>query len=381
MPAIYLDNNATTALDPRAAERMMQCFQSGALNPASQHAVGRRARQQLDEAVETIGHCIGTRLDQPGGARLLITSGGTESNNLAISGIGTGPIVISRMEHSSVMAAAEAQRAAGRSIRYLDVDEQGEIRLDQLNDLLWDMDGPASLVSIMSANNETGVVQPILEAAAICRAAGVPLHVDATQSIGKLPLALDALGASAVTLTAHKFHGPVGVGALWIAPGMKVRPLLVGGQQQLETRAGTEPLALVVGMAEALHVACRELAEANCRIAGLRDRLEGELMRRHAQLVIQGSGKTRLPGTTAISFIGTDRQSMLMALDLAGICCSSGSACSSGSSPPSQVLRAMGRPEEEVQSTLRFGISKFSTAAEIDRAIDCISSIYIRLRR
>ena len=170
--------------------------------------------------------------------------------------------MVSRIEHPSVLAAAEALQAGGRTIRWLDVDAGGEIRVELLEDLILDQPNPATLVSIMSANNETGVLQPIDRVAEICHAAGVPLHVDATQSIGKLPVQLDTLGASAVTFTAHKFHGPVGVGALWLDSGIKVRPLFHGGEQQLETRPGTEPVALVLGMAEALRLAVDELQDS-----------------------------------------------------------------------------------------------------------------------
>ena len=233
----------------------------------------------------------------------------------------------------------------------------------------------------MSANNETGVLQPIEQAAAICRSAGVPLHIDATQSVGKLPINLDSLGAAAVTFSAHKFHGPAGIGALWINTGVSIKPMLHGGEQQLESRPGTEPVALAIGMAEALRLATQEGDESIQRMGALRDQLETGLVSQFSELRIQGAQKARLPNTSSISFLGTDRQSMLMALDMASVFCSSGSACSSGSSPPSHVLLAMRRPEAEVQSTLRFGVSKFSTPEEISRAIDSISNIYKRLRR
>lgn len=381
MPAIYLDNNATTAVDPRVAEIILQAYRSGPTNPSSQHASGRQARDRVDHAIDVIGRCIGTRLDQPGGPRLVITSGGTESNNLALSGIGDdGPVVVSRIEHPSVVATAEAMQACGRTVRWLDVDPEGEINVECLSALIEADQNRATLVSLMSANNETGVLQPIRRAAEICRASGVPLHVDATQSIGKLPIQLDSLGASAVTFSAHKFHGPPGVGALWIDAGLPIQPMLHGGQQQLETRPGTEPVALVLGMAEALRLATEEMDDSIAWTSQLRDQLETGLLGRHGELVIQGRDKQRLPGTSSISFLGTDRQSMLMALDLAGIQCSSGSACSSGSSPPSHVLLAMNRPDSEVRSTLRLSVSKFSTAEEISKAIESISSIYNRLR-
>ncbi len=309
---IYLDNNATTAIDPSVLEAIHRVYQSGPNNPSSQHQLGQQARNRVEQALEMIGQSIGSRLDQPGGARLLLTSGGTESNNLALHGIGQpGPMVISRIEHPSVIATAEALAAAGRPVRWIDTDDQGRIRLDHLADLIAKPSEKASLVSIMSANNETGVLQPINTAIKICRDAGVPIHIDAAQSIGKLSVDLDSLGASAVTFAAHKFHGPAGIGALWIAPGVKVRPLMHGGQQQLESRPGTEPVALIVGMAKALQVAWNAGDQVVANIRQLRDQLESELLARHPEIVVQGHAADRLPGTSCISFVGTDRQSMI----------------------------------------------------------------------
>ena len=239
----------------------------------------------------------------------------------------------------------------------------------------------ASLVSLMSANNETGVLQPIKQAAQLCRQYEVPLHVDATQSIGKTPFLLDKIGASAVTFTAHKVHGPVGIGALWLAGGVRIRPVFHGGSQQLEARPGTEPVALVAGMAEAIRLAVVEQDHAIEQMRCLRDRLEQRLCKANPTLAVVGRSADRLPSTSSIALVGTDRQSMLMALDMAGIACSSGAACSSGSSPPSHVLTAMGVPTEWIESVLRFGVSKFSTIEEMDRAADLISSTYNRLRR
>ncbi len=264
---IYLDNNATTAVDPRVVEVIAREMSAGPANPSSLHASGRRARSKIENAIALIGNSIGTRLDRPGGPRLILTSGGTEANNLALAGIGKpdGPIVISRIEHSSILAAARAH--PNRPIRWLDVDSDGRVLVDQLLDRIrgtsnggvGDDDAvPASLVSIMSANNETGVIQPIDQIASICRDAGVPLHVDATQSIGKLPFHVEELGISSATFTAHKFHGPAGIGGLWIAGGVEVRPMLFGGEQQLATRPGTESVALAMGMAEALRIATKE---------------------------------------------------------------------------------------------------------------------------
>ncbi|TWU23352.1 Cysteine desulfurase [Novipirellula galeiformis] len=386
---IYLDNNATTTIDPRVADVIAEVFRSGPCNASSQHAVGRAARLRIDDAIDTIASCLDSPLDQPGGPRLIFTSGGTESNNLALSGLAdpAAPIVLSRIEHPSVIAVAEHLATQGREIRWLDVDGEGVAKVETLAELIQSGTQPAGLVSLMSANNETGVIQPIDEAARICRQRGTLLHVDATQSIGKVPLSLSQLGASAVTMSAHKFHGPPGIGALWLDGGVPLRPLLHGGEQQLESRPGTEPVALICGMALALQLATAGLHETQSLLSSLRDRLEQGLRSRHADLVVHGCSSAaanqpappRLPNTTCLSFPGADRQSMLMALDFAGIALSSGSACSSGSSPPSHVLLAMGKSAALVQSALRLGVSKFSTVEEIDDAIDRISLCYKRL--
>ncbi len=306
-PVIYLDNNATTAIDPRVADVLSQTL-GGPANPASQHAFGRAAREKLDRAIEMIGECLGVRLDQPGGPRLILTSGGTESNNLALRGIGVGDLVISRVGHPSVIAVAESLRSAGRTVHWLDVDADGRVSLSHLNVILSEHRDSVGLVSVMSANNETGVLQPIGKAAELCRDSGVPMHVDATQSIGKVAFDVGSLGVSAVTFTAHKFHGPAGIGALWLDAGVKIQPLLHGGQQQLESRPGTEPVALAVAMAEALRLGVSELEHATETAHRLRNRLESELLRRHPDLVIHGRNVDRLPGTSCISFPTTDRQ-------------------------------------------------------------------------
>ncbi len=381
MLKVYLDNNATTALDPRVADVMLTQFLDGPTNASSQHAFGRRSRSHLDTALETIGSYLGTKLDQPNGARLIITSGGTESNHQALTGLNDqGSLVLSQIEHPSVLATVKWLEKRGRTLRWLETDPAGLVRLDQLETLVSADEHDIALVSLMAANNETGVIQPISQAAEICQKAGILLHVDATQTVGKLPLNLEDSGISALTFTAHKFHGPAGVGGLWLAPEVKVEPVFHGGEQQLETRPGTEPVALVVGMAEALKLAMDELQHSTEHCGMLRDRLETGLLARHPELVVQGKIHARLPGTSSISFLKTDRQSMLMALDMAGIACSSGAACSSGSSPPSHVLMAMHRPADEIESTLRFGVSKFSTIEEIDVAIESISITYNKLR-
>lgn len=378
---IYLDNNATTLLDRRVAEIMLAVWQSGPLNASSQHAAGRSARNRLDDAVSQLGQLLGADVDSPGGDSLVLTSGGTEANNLAICGIGDSsqPLVVSAIEHPSVLECARNQAAAGRLVRVIPVDSSGVINLDAAAELLVPAKPRPSLVSVMAANNETGVIQPIERLAAICQAAGVPLHIDATQSVGKLAVDFQKLNVAALTVSAHKFHGPAGIGLLLVRSGVAVRPLMYGGEQQLGKRPGTETVALAVAMAEALRIAIESRGQSAELMNACREHLETTLQSEFPEIVIHGSGVARLPGTSCISFPRVERQTMLMALDVAGICCSSGSACASGSSQPSHVLLAMGAARPLVDTALRFGFSRLSTLQESHQAAATISRCYGRL--
>ena len=379
---IYLDNNATTAIDPEVVEVMNQEWALGPFNPSSQHQLGQRASQHLDQALLEVGRCLNTDFTTPGGPRLIWTSGGTESNNLALAGLSDyprAPLIVSHLEHPSVLRFAQLAKKDGREVCYLNANADGTVSIEHLKELLQTYRSLSPVVSVMSANNETGVIQPIEQVATLCRSAGALIHVDATQSIGKEPLDLVSLPIDSLCFSAHKFHGPVGIGGLWLAAGVKVRPLLIGGEQQLLSRPGTIPVPLAAGTAKALSLAVENLS-ANCAaMVSLRDRLEQRLINDIPELVIHGIDAKRLPNTTCVSFLGTDRQSMLMALDMAGVCCSSGSACSSGSSPPSHVLLAMGCDDALVSSAIRFGVSRFSTTEDIDTAAERICLVYKRL--
>ena len=379
---IYLDNNATTRLDPQVAEAIRRVWDLGPLNPSSQHRAGRQARNLLDEAISELGRCLGADVDSPGGDSLVLTSGGTEANNLAVLGIGdaSGPLVISALEHPSVLEPARAAARAGREVRLIPLTSNGRIDLAAARELIVERSPRPALVSVMSANNETGVIQPLAELAAICREAAVPLHVDATQTVGKMPLDFAALGLAALSAAALKFHGPAGIGLLLVRSGVPLRSALLGGEQQLGKRAGTEPVGLAVGMATALTIALQQLDASATLMGQCRERLETGLLGDFPELVIHGVSAPRLAGTTCISFPGADRQAMLMALDIAGVACSSGSACASGSSRPSHVLAAMGVAGELIDTALRFGFSRFSTTDDADRAVELISRQYRRLR-
>jgi cysteine desulfurase len=378
---IYLDNNATTALDPEVAEAMMAVWTGGPLNASSQHACGRAARNRLDDALSQIARLLGADIDTPGGDTLVMTSGGTESNNLALRGIGDpqAPLVISSIEHPSVIEPARSMAAAAREVRVIPVGPDGVICLETASRLISETLPRPGLVSVMSANNETGVIQPIERLAEICNSAGVPLHVDATQTVGKLAMRFDRSGIAAVTATAHKFHGPAGIGMLLLRSGIDLRPQLQGGEQQLGKRPGTEPVPLAVGMAEALRLAIENADETARRTAALRDSLESGLRLRFDDLVVHGGGAARLPATSCLSFPAVERQTMLLALDSGGVACSSGSACASGSSKPSHVLVAMEVRQSLIDTALRFGFSRFSTDNDASTAIETISRCYRRL--
>lgn len=381
---IYLDNNATTQIDPRVVDRMHELMQMRLANPSSQHAAGRVARQIVEHARDSIlkqcgGRTVGMASDQ-----LLFTSGGTESNNLAVLGLSEqrpGAIVVSSIEHPSVLAAAEYAATQGREIRYLSCTIDGVICIDKLEEWLANQStyGPIALVSIMLANNETGVMQNVRAAAARCRQEGVLIHTDAVQVLGKSDLDFASLDVDALTITAHKLHGPVGIGALLLRHGVSLRPQSFGGFQQLGLRPGTEMPVLAGGFETAVFNAKAHMPERVVRMRSLRDALQDRILAAVPNALAIGSQSNRLPHTLSIAFPGVDRQALQLALDMAGIACSTGSACASGSSQASHVLEAMGLDRELVRGGIRFSVSAETTAEEIDETVAKISQIIPKL--
>ncbi len=380
MHRIYLDNNATTRIDPGVAECMLRAQQELLGNPASQHWAGQHARRMLEDARDSVAGALGARTSGSEADRLIFTSGGTESNNLAllgIAGVSPGVVITSAVEHPSVRETYSTLRRLGHRVVELPVDSSGVVAPGKLADLLTP---DTRLVSVMLANNETGVLQPIDELAAICRDAAVPLHTDAVQATGKVKFRFEDLGVTAMTVSAHKFHGPVGVGALVARQTVTLQPIHFGGFQQLGARPGTEAVALAVGMARALRE-WEQHAESRATTLRLRrDQLEESLISSEPGLRIHGREARRAPQTSCISFPGVDRQEMAMALDLAGVACATGSACASGSSEPSHVLQAMGLAEAAIQSALRFSVSHLTSEVEIEQAASRIVLIYRNLR-
>lgn len=403
MESIYLDNNATTKLLPDVGEAMREAFAAGHANPASQHEPGRRARRVVEACRERIAELLGARVGGVDADRVIFTSGGTEANNLAIRGLAPaarasagagdgnaprdlprngqlprGGVAISAIEHPSVAAAADHLRETGWTVDRLAVDRDGVARLDGLRDLLRPH---TQLVSVMLGSNETGVLQPVREIAAVCREAGVACHTDAVQAVGKAPVSFRELGVDALTCTAHKLNGPRGIGALLVRRGVPLAPILHGGFQQGGLRPGTESVELVVGFCHALELWHRHQESWRARLAALRDRFEAAILGGYPAAKVLGQDAPRLPHTSNIAFVGLDRQALQMALDLAGVACSTGSACASGSSEPSPVLAAMGCPPDIIGSSLRFSLGVLSSEPDVEEAVRRILLTCSRLRK
>jgi cysteine desulfurase len=384
---IYLDHNATSPLLPAAAEAMREAWATAWANPASQHAAGRAARRVLETAREQIIHLLGGDPTGRSPDRLVFTSGGTEANVLAIRGLlaasGKRRLVISAIEHPSLARTAEQLEAGGVRVDRLGVGSDGRVRVEELEALLAEAAGEIGLVSVMLASNETGVVQPLQEINLLCREAGVAVHTDAVQVAGKSNLGFREWGGAALTVAAHKFHGPIGVGALLLAPHAKLAPQLLGGHQQEGLRAGTESAPLAAGMAAALNAAGggKFMGQHYLRLRGKRDKLEDGILTTWPGAVVIGAESPRLPHGACIAFPGADRQALVMAYDLAGVACSTGSACASGSSEPSPTLLAMGLDRKLIDGAVRFAVGAITTEAEIDEAIERIGRVNAGLRK
>lgn len=376
---IYLDHAATTPIHPEVVEAMLPYLREHFGNPSSIHAYGQKARLALSGARDTIA----ARLNCPAG-QLIFTSGGTESDNLALFGVASSArgqacrhIVTSAVEHHAVLHACRQLERLGFEVTELPVDETGRIDPEQLEAVL----RPDTLmISLMFGNNEVGTLQPIEEVGQIARAKGVPLHVDAVQALGAEPLSLAALPVDLASFSAHKINGPKGVGALYVSKGVPLTPGLFGGSQERNKRAGTENVAGIVGFAKAVDIA---VGETQTKRDGLR-RLRARMIARFGELlgperfVVNGHPTEHLPHILNVSFPGVDTETMLMNLDLAGIAAASGSACSSGSLEPSHVLKAMGLPGPILGSAVRFSFGFGTTEKEIDTAAQAVATILLR---
>jgi cysteine desulfurase len=356
---------------PEVAEAMRACYARPYFNPASQHEAGRLARRALEDARERIGELLGAH----DADTVIFTSGATEANNLAVFGLGegrfSGPgsatphVIVSAIEHPSIAAPADELARRGWHVDRLSIDSRGVLQVDQLRELLR---SETRLVAVMLGQNETGVLQPVADVAAACARHGVPCHTDAAQVVGKLPVDFRALGVTSLSAAAHKFHGPLGIGVLIVRHGAELRPQLFGGFQQAGLRPGTESVALAFGMCRALELWHAERDDRAARLRQLRDQFEAAIVQGRPQSVVIARDAPRLPHTSNIAFVGLQRQALFMALDQAGVACSTGSACASGSSEPSPALVAMGCERSVVGSALRFSLGATTTEREIDEA-------------
>ncbi len=377
MDRIYLDHNATTPLDPRALEAMVEALRDGFGNPSSLHWFGQRARAAVEEARDRVAALVGAAP-----AEIVFTGSGTEADNLALRGVAARAreprrkIVCTSIEHHAVVNTLKALGEEGWPVETVRVAESGLVDLD---DLRRRVDGRSALLSIMLANNETGVVQPVTEAARLAHERGALVHCDAVQAVGKIEVDVTALDVDLLSLSAHKLYGPKGVGALYVRRGTPMQALLRGGAQERNRRAGTENVAGIVGLGMAAAVARESRAAEAARLGALRDRLEAKL------LALPGAQRNgdgpRVPNTANVSFEGASAEGLVMALDLEGIAVSTGAACAAGAIQPSHVLRAMGLHPERVQASLRFSLGRGTTAGDVDRAADAVKSCLERQRQ
>jgi cysteine desulfurase len=373
MTPIDLDANATTRPVPEVVEVVARHLRDTWGNPGSRHGLGRQARRVLEDSRESIAAILGAHPDE-----VVFTSGGTESNNMAIFGLArglTGTVALSPGEHPANLEACRVLQQRGWTLRMLPVDDQGRLAPAGLMQL-----GGEKLAAVLFAHNETGVIQDVLPSVDACRNQQLLLHLDAVQAVGKIPVDFHALGATTLSFGAHKFHGPRGIGGLLVRRGTPLTPLLYGGHQEQERRPGTEPVALIAGMATALELWARDHERRAQYLSGLRDQLQAALSDRCAPVVINSGQAPRLPNTLNIAFPGVDGEALLVALDLAGVCCSLGSTCASGSMEPAPMLVAMGCPPEVYRSSVRFSVSVENSAEEIDVAVERISAIVAQLR-
>jgi cysteine desulfurase len=374
---IYMDHAATTPADPAVIERMLPLFAEAFGNPSSIYSLGRRSHLALDDAHEQVARVLNCRPTE-----VVFTGGGSEADNLAIKGVALAArrrgqhIVTSAIEHHAVLHTCQYLERQGFEVTYLPVDRFGRVEVAQVAAALRD---DTALVSIMYANNEVGSIQPIAEIGALCRSRRIPFHVDGVQAGPALDLDVQGLQVDLLSLSAHKFYGPKGVGILYTRQGTRLQPQILGGSQERNRRAGTENVPGIVGAAEALRLAHERRHEESARLAGLRDRLiSGVLQMADARLT--GHPTERLPNSATFVFPGVEGESLLLSLDLLGIAASSGSACSTGAVEPSHVLTAMGLTAEEARGHLRLTLGRSTTDEDVDAVLRALADVLDRLR-
>lgn len=378
MPRIYLDHNATTPLVSPALDRFCRVAADVWGNASSVHHFGQQAKAVLDGARASVAALLGAEPSE-----VVFMAGGSESDNAAVRGAmealeptGRRHLIISSIEHEAVLQTAKALARRGIRVTHLPVGESGVVEPEALAAALTD---DTALVSVMHANNEIGTLQPIAALAALARSRGALFHTDAVQTAGKLPIDVAALGIDLLSISAHKFGGAKGAGALWIRRGVRLVPFMTGGRQERGRRAGTENVPALAAMGAAADYARQTMAATATRVAALRDRLEQGILARVPNTAVNGSGP-RVPNTTNISVDRVESESLLIALDLEGVAVSSGSACSSGTLEPSHVLKAMGFPHARTLNSLRFSLGASNTEAEIDHVVSVLPALVTKLR-
>jgi len=373
---VYLDHNASTPVHPEVLAEMLPYFSESFGNPSSVHGFGREARAGLDTARERVARFLGVAPEE-----LVFTSGGTESDNLGVKGLawarGRGHLITSKIEHHAVLRACQWLESQGFAVTYLGVDEHGVIDPDEVKRAI----RPDTIgISIMHANSEVGTIQPVAAIGAIAREHGVPFHVDAVQTFGKLDIDVAAAHIDLLSFSAHKIYGPKGVAGLWIRKGTKMVSVQHGGEHERRRRAGTENVPGIVGLGKAVEVRGREMHDERRRVTALRDRLWEGIRARVPDARLNGHPTERLPGTANISYRGVESESVVLGLDLKGIGVSAGSACTSGSVEPSYVLVAMGVPLDWAMGAVRHSLGRSTTAEDVDYVIESVEPTVRKLR-
>ena len=374
---IYFDNNATTKVAPEVLDAMLPFLKDLYGNPSSMHTFGGQVEKYIRQSRESLAELLGCDSSE-----IVFTSCGTESDNAAIKGVLSAlpdkrKIITTRVEHPAVLATCRQMQSEGYKLVELGVNGEGQIDLNKLES---EVDDDTAIVTIMYANNETGVIFPIDKIAAIVKAKGVIFHTDAVQAVGKIPLNLDKSDIDLLSLSGHKLHAPKGVGVLYIRKGTRISPFIIGGHQEKSRRAGTENVAGIVALGKAAELAAKEIKQENTKVKKLRDRLEAAILKNCKDAKLNGDKINRLPNTTNISFEFIEGEAILLSLDQFGICASSGSACTSGSLEPSHVMRAMGVPFTSAHGSIRFSLSRYNTEEEVDFVVEKMPAIVNRLR-
>ncbi len=378
MSRIYLDHNASTPVRPEVLEAMLPYFTEHFGNASSAHAFGQEARGGMEDARARVASLLGASSGE-----IVFTSGGTEADNIGVIGGARAlpfkgrHVIVSSIEHDAVRHAADALEREGFAVTRVAPNARGFVEPDSVAAAIRP---DTALVSVMAANNETGVLQPVAEIGEVCASRGVVFHVDAVQTAGKVPIDVTAWQATMATIAGHKVYAPKGVGALYVKRGFKPVPLQFGGEHEKGRRPGTENVPAIVGLGKACELALRELKEVMPRIGRLRDRLEAGIMERVPNVIRHGDGAPRVPNTSHLSFVGAEGEHLILTLDMKGIAVSSGAACKAGSSHPSHVLLAMGVPRDVAQTAVRFSLGRCTTDQEIDRVLEVLPGVVSKLR-